>query len=184
MAFAKTFLVGWDAPLPPDMAPRKLKVSFKELRVFEDAEPPGEDGEWYMTFRANDQWCFAPSGLDDVDDPSLPWGPDYTSYDLSGVSLVVEVPHGTPLDVYARGYDHDPVFNDDLGFVESRFEPPTYGTDKAEDGCGVGCYVNRASFTDTDGPWDCTPCYKIVYAITELPVSAPDETTCNNYWTP
>ena len=67
--FAKRFKVSWDFIAPPAQSARRVHVQFDTLRVYNDWEPCGEDGEWLLSLRANEGWIYPVRGHGDGDEP-------------------------------------------------------------------------------------------------------------------
>jgi hypothetical protein len=151
ISFAYRVKVAWDhVPADADRA-RTYRVDFDDLRVYEDAEICGNDGEWVMSLRVNDQYIHPVEGTapDDNDSDDIPepfWetgaiddglcdgGPDdeFKTYTMGtdGADLLtryVTVIKDQPIEVWDRTYEKDDI-TDDLFEVYREFYPQPVGT--------------------------------------------------------
>ena len=119
VAFAKTYKVAWDEA--QDDRPRTFDVSFGNLRVFDDTEIQGNDGEWVISLVANQRWQHPVEGSGDDGDPfwengALDDGCDdddactySTGVSFSGIGIVPN----EALNVKMHGWDDDTTFIQD-----------------------------------------------------------------------
>jgi hypothetical protein len=155
ISFAYRVKLGWDYAPPEVERPRRYRVDFDTVRVYDDGEPcidPGDsDGEWIMSLRVNDQYIHPVEGTiaddNDGDDLTEPLWEDeaidddqcgldeatYKSYELGsdGASLLtrfVTALPGEPIEVWERAYDKDDESNDDLSpTIRAFLTPPAPG---------------------------------------------------------
>ena len=145
IALAKRYTVSWDDVPAPAAAPRVFRVDFDTMRVWNDSEPCGEDGEWVVTLRANERWIHPVRGHGDDDDAFWESGAvdddlcdggdvDFKDYKI-GEELTVTVPSGQPVNVWARGWDNDTFSNDFIPVINDfRSGPGSFSTRRGIDG--------------------------------------------------
>lgn len=163
VAFAKRYRVAWDHA--PAGGPTFYRVDFNTLRVWNDSEGCGDDGEWVLSLRANDAWIHPVHGSgeggkhfweDEAVDDGLcdaGYGVDYKDYTI-GDSLTIGVAPGEKINIWARGKEVDPSVNDWLPVVND------FRT-------GPGSYSTRTGRPDGDGD------YELFYTISEVPAPRP-----------
>ncbi len=164
IAFARRYKVSWDYAPPEAQKARKYRVTFDTLRVYNDSEPCGEDGEWVLSLRANEAWIHPVNGHGDGDTPFWSDGAvndarcclvdcdDFKDYAIAE-SVEIHVAAGDKVRVWARGFDIDTFSNDILPWVEH--EAP-----------GPGSYITAlASYDGAE--------YEILYTVTDLTPASP-----------
>ncbi len=169
VAFGKRYKVAWDyVPAGADRV-KTFNVHFDTLRVYDDAEPCGEDGEWAMSIFVNEQWRHPVDGHGDSDTPFWSDGavdddkciighdPTYQPYDIGELFTVNVVP-GEQIFVREKSYDVDFISNDDTNPVVYAFRS------------APGTYVDGVSDTDVEGA------HTIVYTISD--VTKPQAPAC------
>lgn len=165
VAFAKRFVLGWNHVPPDDERVHRYRVDFHELRVYHDAEPCGEDGEWVMSLRVNDRWIHPVRGAGAeplwdqgaIDDARCAGeSATYKAYPIDE-SVTVDVPAGRPVIVWERSIDVDATsFTNDVNpMVEGVHTRP-------------GTYVRGLANTDFSGA------HTIRYTITDITPAMPD----------
>ena len=130
LAFAKRYKVAWDFVPAAAQQVHSYRVDLNHVRVYDDADPCGEDGEWVMSIQVNEKWIYPVRGHGDDDDPFWRSGaldddkciplhdPTFKEYGI-GESLTVSVVPGQQLRVRERSYDIDFFANDVLPVVDS-----------------------------------------------------------------
>lgn len=119
VAFAKTYKVAWDQA--SSQRPRVFDVTFDELRVFDDTEDQGNDGEWVVSLTANERWVHPVRGSGDDNDPFWENGAlddgcdddDACGYAVNVSFSGIGVVPNEPLNVKMRGWDDDTTFIQD-----------------------------------------------------------------------
>jgi hypothetical protein len=187
LSFAYRVKVGWDfAPADAGRA-RSYRVDFDTVRVYDDGEPCGDDGEWLMSLRVQDQYIHPVQGTieddNDGDDITEPMWEDesidddkcglgdasFKSYNLGTagadyLTRYVTVLPGEKIEVWERAYDKDQATADELSPTIREFlTPPAPG--------GSQTYVVGV------GDLDVEMSHTIVLHITDVtpatPVNAP-----------
>ena len=69
VAFGKRYKVAWDYVPAGNARVKTFDVHLDTLRVYDDAEPCIEDGEWAMSIFVNEQWRHPVRGHGDSDTP-------------------------------------------------------------------------------------------------------------------
>jgi hypothetical protein len=136
IAFAKRYKVAWD--WVPDSAQRAktYRVVFNHMKVYDDAEPCGEDGEWVVSIRVNQAWIHPVRGQGDgdpfwsngaIDDdkcsPNPLHTPTFRQYPVNE-ALTVSVVAGRALNVWSFAYDLDVGPNDPLPVIDAFHDVP------------------------------------------------------------
>jgi hypothetical protein len=109
---------------------KTFDVAAQHLRVYDDSEPCGEDGEWNMALRVNESWIYPVHGSGDdgdafyddgeVDDDKCIIGHTATCRQYSiGETFHVGLVPGEQIHLWARTFDIDPVANDLLPVVST-----------------------------------------------------------------
>lgn len=119
VAFAKTYKVAWDEAKPD--RPRVFNVAYGQLRVFDDTEDQGNDGEWVVSLTANERWIHPVRGSGDDNDPFWENGAlddgcdddDACGYNVGHTFTGIGVVPGETLNVKMRGWDDDTTFIQD-----------------------------------------------------------------------
>jgi len=166
VAFGKRYKVAWDyVPAGADRV-KTFNVHFDTLRVYDDAEPCIEDGEWSMSIFVNEQWRHPIDGHGDSDTPFWSDGaidddkciighdPTYQPYDI-GELFTVNVVRGESIFVREKSYDVDFISNDDTNPVVYAFRS------------APGTYVDGVTDTDVEGA------HTIVYTISDVTLPQP-----------
>jgi hypothetical protein len=138
IAFARRYKVAWDFVPPPKQRPRQFRVNVNHLRVYDDAEECGNDGEWNIAMRVNESWAYPVAGSGDDGDPFYAQGavdddkcilfhdPGYKEYAV-GETFNVGVVPGEPLNLWERVVEIDPISNDVLPVINDfRSGPGSY----------------------------------------------------------
>jgi len=169
VAFAKRYKVAWDYAPPPAQRVHDYTVDLNTLRVYDDAESCGEDGEWNMALRVNEQWRDPVRGSGDDGDPFWAGGaidddkcipfhdPTYKPYGI-GEHFHVSVVPGETLTLYESTTEMDGFLNfknDRLPVVYDQIEP------------GTGC--KGTTNHDTAGAH--TICYSVTDSTLDIPSS-------------
>jgi hypothetical protein len=169
VAFGKRYKVAWDYVPTGAGRVKTFNVHFDTLRVYDDAEPCIEDGEWAMSIFVNEQWRHPVDGHGDSDTPFWSDGavdddkciighdPTYQPYDIGELFTVNVVP-GEQIFVREKSYDVDFISNDDTNPVVYAFRS------------APGTYVDGVSDTDVEGA------HTIVYTISD--VTKPQAPAC------
>jgi hypothetical protein len=130
VAFAKRYKVAWDNVPAAAKRVKTFDVAAQHLRVYDDSEPCGEDGEWNMALRVNESWIYPVHGSGDdgdafyddgeVDDDKCIIGHTATCRQYSiGETFHVGLVPGEQIHLWARTFDIDPVANDLLPVVST-----------------------------------------------------------------
>ncbi|MGH3370547.1 MAG: HYR domain-containing protein, partial [Nocardioidaceae bacterium] len=118
VAFAKRYKVAWDETPAPAQRPRVFSVSFNQLKVFDDSEEQGNDGEWVVSLTANQRWIHPVRGHGDDDAPFWEDGAlddgcdddDSCTYSIGESLTDLGIVPGEPLHVKMRGWEDDEGF--------------------------------------------------------------------------
>lgn len=161
VALAKRYKVAWDFVPPPAQGVHRFRFDINHLRVYDDAEECGQDGEWDMTMRVNEQWLYPVAGHGDGGDPFYANGAvdddkcvpfhsaTFKQYAI-GETFTVSVVPGEPLNFWERSVDIDPFDNDVLPVVQNfpsapgGYEPGTANT-HVKGGHTIGYTVTDAT---------------------------------------
>lgn len=145
ISFAYRVKVAWDYAPPAADRARNFRADFDTLRVYDDGDPCGDDGEWIMSLRVNDQTIHPVEGtapddidLDDltepfweenvIDDAKCGGSGDFKSYEMgskgaAALTRFFTALPGALIEVWDRTYDKDHGSNDDLAPVFRQFYP-------------------------------------------------------------
>ena len=129
VAFAKRYKVAWDSVAAAGDRVKTFDVTAQHLRVYDDSEPCGEDGEWNMALRVNESWIYPVHGSGDDGDAFYEDGAidddkcglheaTYEQYSIGETFHVGLVP-GEQIHLWARTFDIDPIANDLLPVVST-----------------------------------------------------------------
>jgi len=128
IVFAKTYRVGWDYVPDPGETARSFQTTFERLKVWDDADECGGEGEWVMSLRVNEKWVHPVDGVgeggiaffeeDAIDDDKAACGGDDLPvfYTINDTVTNMIVP-GEKLEVFERSFDLDVTANNYLPFV-------------------------------------------------------------------
>ena len=204
LSFAYRVKVAWDhAPAEADRA-RSLQVDFDTLRVYDDGEGCGDDGEWIISLRVNDQYIHPVEGSapddNDSDDDTEPFWEDealddaecgddaeFLSYEMGTDSApyltryITALP-GEQVEVWERAYDKELTGSDELSRASREFKPlpPPGGT--ASYSVGVGDADVDMSHTILFNMTDITPPTPVNGTLTfGEPQFGPDEEFTDNH---
>ena len=163
IAFAKRYKVAWDDVPTPGARVRTYDVTVNHVRVYDDAEPCGEDGEWNMWLRANENWLYPVAGSGDggdafyvdgvIDDEKCTGDDTYKQYSI-GTTFHVGIVPGEQIRFTSRTVEIDPLANDVL--------PPVRATIS-----GAGSYEPGTTDLDTEGA------HTLGITVTETTPAAP-----------
>jgi hypothetical protein len=164
LAFARRYKVAWNYVPASEQRARVYQVGFGHLRVYDDSEPCGNDGEWVISIRVNEAWIHPVRGRGDngrpfwtdgaIDDAKCFDPAQYVQYAIGG-SLRVSVVPGQPLNVWERSYDKDPFWGSDVNPVVNAFPP------------GPGTYEDGTPDESIGGA------HTIGYTVTDITPQAP-----------
>jgi hypothetical protein len=119
VAFARTYKVAWDEA--QTARPRVFDVAFGNLRVFDDTEIQGNDGEWVISLVANQRWQHPVRGSGDGGDPFWENGAlddgcdddDACTYATNVSFGDIGIVPGETLNIKMHGWDDDTTFIQD-----------------------------------------------------------------------
>ncbi|MEO6222833.1 MAG: hypothetical protein ABIP90_06250, partial [Vicinamibacterales bacterium] len=165
VAFAKRYKVAWDFIFAPHLSARQIRVDFNTLRVYDDGEPCGEDGEWLLALAANEGWVYPVRGSGDGGDPFWEFGAvddrlcidsgEYQDYAINaGVNIIAA--HDQPIVFVSGGFESDialTLFNDIIPWLHEVRD--------------VGTFTSSLA-TGADGPK-----YKVIYTISDVSLPPP-----------
>jgi hypothetical protein len=165
VAFGKRYKVAWDYVAPPAQRVHTYNVSFDTLQVYNDAEDCGEDGEWVMGIRVDEESRYPIDGSGDGGDPFWENGaidddrciightPTFKTYSI-GESYAVDVVPGEAINITERSFDLDDNTNDTAPIVHAYRTAP-------------GTYTDGVANPDVEGG------HTITYTITDVTQDAP-----------
>ncbi|MFN2544027.1 MAG: CARDB domain-containing protein [Actinomycetota bacterium] len=168
IAFARRIRVGWTFAPPASERARTYRVTFEKLRVYDDHETCGEDGEWVMSLAVNERWLHPVRGHGDFGRPFWSFGAvddgkcldprAYAVYKI-GETVDVTVQHDAFIHVFEYSYDIDAAVNQKNPVINA-FINPTPGMNKR--------FVSGVADDDVGGA------HTIVYTIRDITEPYPD----------
>lgn len=147
--YARRIAAAWAYPNPDNWGAKRWRVRLKTMNVFDDAEPPGDDGDWRVFFNTNNrdrEWTKfidCDGCIDDDDDRTI-----NLQTGGSGLGADPVVFPGQRIFVHTSGFD-DETFGDDIGTVFVR-ETQRAGDFSALSVGGDGEY--RLNYSLREGP--------------------------------
>jgi HYR domain len=174
VAFGTRYRVAWDYIPTAAARVHAYQVSVDTLRVYDDNEPCfdifhpfGDDGEWVMSLRVNEQWVHPVHGSGDNgdafwqdgavdDDKCEAHAPSYQPYPVNESFNPVDVVPGEPINVWEKSFDLDGASEDDINPIVNAYH------------FGPGTFVSGTTDLDVDGA------HTLVYTISD--VTDPDPT--------
>jgi hypothetical protein len=174
VAYAKRWKVAWDYAPPAAGRVHTYRIDVNHLRVYDDAEPCLEDGEWVMLIHVNDRWIYPVRGSGDDGDPFWAPGavdddkciighdPTFKEYSI-GETLTTAVVPGQELRFRERSYDVDFFSNDLLQPIDFVVPLPLAS--------------NPQSFEPGDTNTDDEGAHTIGFSVTDVSDPVPDKGT-------
>lgn len=163
IAFGKRYKVSWDYVPPPADRVRTFNVNFDTLQVYDDADDCGEDGEWVMGIRVNDDSRYPIDGIGDGGDPFWETGalddakagavcasnspPQFKQYAINEFYTAHVVP-GEAISVTERSFDLDNHTNDTTPIVHAYRTTPGVFTDGVADDTLEGGHTITYTISD------------------------------------
>ena len=166
VGYAKRWKVAWDYAPPASSRAKTFNVAFNELRVWDDAEVCGNDGEWLMSIRVNENWAYPvlSSGEDGVafweegaidDNACVGEGQESKNYGFGGLNFTAHVAPWQPINVWESTWEYDSDTPNDLLPTIDEYER------------GPGSYVRGIESQEREGA------HQIAYTITDITPPAP-----------